>query len=174
MDLMPVIHELSINHIHNVAVKEENTGIHILLSPANPEYIDMSADELITRAIRTCRNHYDEVILDLPSTFNAITFNALSESTHIYYVLNPDSLSIRELINSSTNFCRYQIGKKNKVYVTVNRKNNKSELSDKNISQLTDLPVVGTVRAEFYGMQPLVNMGNPFYHKKSDSGASKT
>ncbi|HLU21216.1 MAG TPA: AAA family ATPase [Bacillaceae bacterium] len=174
MDLMPVIHELSINHIHNVAVKEENTGIHILLSPANPEYIDMSADELITRVIRTCRNHYDEVILDLPSTFNAITFNALSESTHIYYVLNPDSLSVRGLKHSLTHFRRYQIGNKNNVYVIVNRKNNKSELSEKNISQLIDLPIVGTVRADFYGVQPFVNMGKPFYHKKSDSGASKT
>ncbi|MBW8349744.1 AAA family ATPase [Bacillus sp. IITD106] len=174
MDLLPVINELSINHIQNVAVREENTGIHVLLSPANPEQIEMATDEMITRIIRTCRNHFDQVILDLPSIFNSTTFTALNEATHIYYILNPDSLSVRGLKHTINHFQRYQIGNKNNVSVIINRNNNKSELSEKNIGTLIDLPIVGSIRADFYGVQPFINMGRPFYHKKHDKGVSKT
>ncbi|MCR2823698.1 AAA family ATPase [Lederbergia panacisoli] len=174
MDLLPVINELSINHIQNVAVREENTGIHVLLSPANPEQNETATDEMITRIIRTCRNHFDQVILDLPSTFNSTTFTALNEATHIYYILNPDSLSVRGLKHTINHFHRYQIGNKNNVSVIINRNNHKAELTEKNIGTLIDLPIIGSIRADFYGIQPFINMGRPFYHKKHDKGVSKT
>lgn len=174
IDLLPVINELSINHIQNVAVKDEETGIHVLLSPSTPEQIELISEELITRVIRTCRNHFDQVIIDLPSAFNTTTFTALSEATHIYYVLNPDSLSVRTLKHTVQLFRRYQIGNQNNVFIVINRNNNKSELSEKNIAQLVDLPIAGTVKADFYGLQPNLNMGRPFYLKKNDKGVSKT
>ncbi len=174
IDLLPVIEELSVSHVHNVAVKEENTGIHVLLSPSNPEQTEMVTDQLITRIIRTCRNYFDEVVLDLPSGFTSITFTALNEATHIYYLLNPDSLSVRSLKHTINQFRRYQIGNRDNLFLIINRKNIKSELTEKNIEHLTDLPIAGSIRADFYGVQPYLNMGKPFYQKKNDKGASKT
>lgn len=174
LDLLPVINELSINHIQNVTVKEENTGIHVLLSPANPEQIELISEELVTRIIRTCRNHFDQVIVDLPAAFNTATFIALHEATHIYYVMNPDSLSVRTLKHSIEHFRRYQIGNRDNVSLIINRYNSKSELSERNIAQFIDLPISGIIRSDFYGLQPHLNMGKPFYLKKNDKGISKT
>ncbi|KRG09377.1 AAA family ATPase [Lederbergia galactosidilytica] len=174
LDLLPVINELSINHIQNVTVKEENTGIHVLLSPADPEQIELISEELVTRIIRTCRNHFDQVIVDLPAAFNTATFIALHEATHIYYVMNPDSLSVRTLKHSVELFRRYQIGNRDNVSLIINRHNSKSELSEQNIAQFIDLPVSGIIRSDFYGLQPNLNMGKPFYLKKNDKGISKT
>lgn len=174
MDLQPVLHELSFNHIQNVAVEEKTTGIHVLLSPVNPELAEQMTDELVTRVIRTCKMHFDEVILDIPSTLNTVSYTALAESENIYYVITPDSMSIRGLKHAIDLFHKFQIGNRGNVHLIMNRKNKKSELSEKDLTQLVDLPLIGTVRADYYAIQPFLNMGRPFYSKKEDKGASKT
>ncbi|AQS54490.1 MAG: AAA family ATPase [Novibacillus thermophilus] len=173
LDLQPVLQELSFNHIQNVAVKEETTGIHVLLSPLNPEQAESISDELVTRVLQTCKAHFDEVILDLPSTLNTVSFTALTGADDIYYVVTPDSMAVRGLKHALDLFRRFQIGNHGNVHLIVNRNNKKSELSEKDLTQLVDLPLIGSVRADYYGIQPFVNMGRPFYSKKGDKGSSK-
>src|SRR5690606_41810306 len=70
LDLLPVINELSINHIQNVTVKEENTGIHVLLSPANPEQIELISEELVPRIFGTLLIHLIKALFNFPEPFN--------------------------------------------------------------------------------------------------------
>lgn len=173
LDLLPVLQELSFNHIQNVSVVEETTGVTVLFSPASPEQSEQITDELVTRLIRTCRAHFDHVILDLPSTLNTISFTGLNEAHQIYYVITPDSLSVRCLKQAIALFKRFQIGNQGNLHLIVNRMNKKSELTEKDVENLVDLPAAGVVRADYFTIQPLLNMGRPFYTKKSDKGASK-
>lgn len=173
VDLIPVIQELSITHIENVAMKEETTDMTVLFSPANPERTELVTEELVTRVIQTCKANFDQVILDLPSDLNTVSYTALNHAQDIYYVMNPDSLSVRSLKRAVSLFRRFQIGHRGNLSLILNRKNHKSELTEKDIAQLVDIPIIGSVRADFFGIQPLLNMGQPFYSKQNDKGTSK-
>jgi pilus assembly protein CpaE len=169
-DLQPVLKELTISHVLNVAIKDEVTGLHILPGPATPEKAEHLNEELITRVIRTCRAHFDYVLLDLPSALNTVSFTGLNEATDIYYVLTPDSLALRGLKRANTLFQRYHLGNRDNLSIIINRSHAKAELTEKDISRIVGIPIAGNVRSDFFSIQPLLNMGRPFIRKKKEKG----
>lgn len=172
-DLIPVIQELSIHHIQNVITKEERTGLDVLLGPSNPEQADRINDELIAKVIRNCREHYDYVILDLPSDINSLSFTGLNEATHIYYILTADSVALRSFKHALKMFDRFQLGKRDNLSLVINRMHKKNELTSKDVSNLLNLPIVGELRSDFIGIQPMINMGLPFFLKKNEKAKTK-
>ncbi|WP_408009128.1 CpaE family protein [Pseudalkalibacillus sp. A8] len=173
VDLQPVLKELSLNHIENVATRDEKTGNYILLGPRNPAKAEDITEELITKIIRTCRAHFDYVILDLATTINTVSFTGLNEATQIHYVLNPDSLSLRCFKYAMELFERFQLGKRGNLSILLNRTHPKSELGEKDISKLIGKEVDATVRSDFFSLQPFLNMGESFYKKEKDKGQFK-
>ncbi|WP_270183004.1 AAA family ATPase [Alkalihalobacillus sp. CinArs1] len=173
-DLQPVLQELSLHHIENVSIRDERTGIDVLTGPANPAKAEEINEELITKVIRTCRAHYDHVILDVPSAISTISFTGLSESTAIHYILTPDSLGLRAFKNAMDLFERFQLsGRNHPVSLLLNRTHPKGELAEKDIARLLSKEVTASVRSDYFGLQPVLNMGEPFYKKKNDRGQSK-
>lgn len=170
-DLQPVLQELSINHIFNVSQKDAETGVQILLGPANPVRAEQIPEELVSRMIRVCRAHFDYVILDLPSSLNRISFTGLHEASSIYYLLTPDSLSLRAFKHAWRVFQRFQLGLHNHTHLVLNRKHKKAELTEQDIARLIDLPIAGSIRSDFFAIQPLLNMGKPFFRKKKEKGS---
>ncbi|GAK13690.1 AAA family ATPase [Geomicrobium sp. JCM 19039] len=173
VDLLPVLNELSIHHIQNITATEERTGLDVLLGPSNPETAEQVDDELIARMIRICQEHYDHVVIDMPSDLNSLSFTALNESKNIYYVLTPDSLGLRSLKHAITVFERFQIGKRQHLSLILNRVHQKNELTESDITKLIEIPVTGTLRADYFGIQPMLNMGIPFYLKKGQKAKTK-
>ncbi|MGM7703775.1 AAA family ATPase [Pseudalkalibacillus sp. Hm43] len=173
VDLQPVMQELSLNHIENVATRDEATGNYILLGPSNPAKAEAISEELITKVIRTCRAHFDHVILDLPTSINTISFTGLNEATHIHYILNPDSLSLRSFKHASELFQRFQLGNRGNLSILLNRAHPKSELGPKDISKLIGKEVDASVRSDYFALQPYLNMGESFYKKEKDRGQFK-
>ncbi|WP_134687245.1 AAA family ATPase [Brevibacillus migulae] len=172
-DLRPVIKELSLTHILNVSVNDQTTGVQILLGPANPEKAEQLPEELISKVIRICRANFDHVVLDLPSAFNPISYTGLQEATDIYYLLTPESMAIRSLKQATTLFRRFHLGNKEKLSIIVNRKHRKSELTEKDIARLVDIPIAGTIQSDYFAIQPTINMGRPFYRKKKEKVRTK-
>ncbi|MCF6139553.1 AAA family ATPase [Pseudalkalibacillus berkeleyi] len=173
LDLQPVMQELSLNHIENVATKDEETGNYILLGPANPAKAEETSEELITKIIRTCRAHFDHVILDLPTAINTISFAGLNEATKIHYILNPDSLSLRSYKHANALFERFQLGNRGSLSILLNRVHPKSELGQKDVSKLIGKEIDASIRSDYFALQPYLNLGDSFYKKEKDKGQFK-
>lgn len=172
-DLQPVVKELGIHHIENVAFKDERTGNLVLLSPANPAKAEDITEELISKLIRICRQSFDHIILDLPSSINTVSFTGLNEAAHIYYVLTPDSPGLKAFKTAEDVFQRFQLGNQENLSVILNRTHAKNELTEKDLAEVITRPIIGKVRADFFNIQPNVNMGSPFYLKKKEKPGSK-
>lgn len=76
-DLLPVALELNETHIHNVAEKERNSKLNVLLSPRDVAVAEEISREFISKLLRICRRNYDFVIVDLPVIVDENTFSAL-------------------------------------------------------------------------------------------------
>lgn len=172
-DLIPVMDEIDIRHLQNIAQYHEDTKVTIITGPADPAKAESIPDELITRLIRVARNHYDHVILDLPSNINNLTFTGLNEATNIHYILTPDSLGMRAYKYADDLFERFQIGRGNELSILINRDHQKSELTKKDIEKIIDCEARGSIRSDFFSVQPSINMGAAFYKKKKDKGSNK-
>ena len=96
-DLIPVMEEMDIRHLQNIAHYHAETNVTIITGPADPAKAESIPDELITRLIKVARSQYDHIILDLPTNINNLTFTGLNEATHIHYILTPDSLGTPNL-----------------------------------------------------------------------------
>jgi pilus assembly protein CpaE len=173
-DLIPVMDEMEMRHLQNIAIDDEENGVTIITGPSNPARAEEISDELIAKLIRVARSHYDYIILDLPSTINSITFTGLSEATRIHYVLTPDSLGMRCYKYANELFERFQLGVNGTLSIVLNRTHPKSELHKKDIEKIIAKTIDGTISADFLGIQPYMNMGVSFFKKKKDKGSSKT
>lgn len=170
-NLEPVIKELSINHIQNVVHKDEVTGIDILLGPAQADMLERVSQELIINVLRVCKSHYDYVIVDLPSSFNKVSYTGLIEADEIYYLLTPDSLSVRHFKHAMKLFEQYQLLNRGQLRLLMNRKDKKSELTEKDLQKLIHQKILGTIRSDYYGLQPYLNMGKIMFEKKKPKNA---
>ena len=172
-DLIPVMEEMDIRHIQNIAHYHEETGVTIITGPADPAKAESIPDELISRLIRVARNQYDYVILDLPANINNLTFTGLNEATHIHYILTPDSLGLRAYKYAKDLFEKFQLGQGDEFFLVMNRCHPKSELTKKDIEKILDCNIQGQIRADYFSVQPHINMGETFYKKKKDKGSNK-
>jgi pilus assembly protein CpaE len=172
-DLQPVIQEMTIRHIENIAYKDERTGNVIILGPQDLAKAEEVTSDLIIKMIRICKEHYDYVLLDIPSYFNHITYTALGEADHIYYILTPDSLGLRGYKNTEDSFMRFQLGLRNNVSILLNRVHAKNELTKKDIEDMVKRPIKSEIRADFFNLQPHVNIGKPFFASKKEKHSSK-
>lgn len=172
-DLIPVIGEMDIRHIQNVSTIHQETKVTLLTGPANPAKSENLPDELIGKMIRVARNHFDYVILDLPSAMNNMTFTGLNDATHIHYIITPDSLGMRAYQYTEDLFERFQIGRGKDLSLIINRYHAKSELTKKDIEKIVHKESKGKFSADYFAIQPFINMGQSFYKKKKDKGNTK-
>ncbi|GAK06090.1 type II/IV secretion system ATPase TadZ/CpaE, associated with Flp pilus assembly [Geomicrobium sp. JCM 19037] len=163
IDLKPVLRELDIHHIHNITAHNEASNLDVLLSPCQPEQAEELTDDLISALIRTARTHYDYVILDIPSDINDTSFTALNESTEIYYILTPDSLSLRSYRHAMNLFERLNLERFENVHILLNQEHDKSELTNKDISNLIDRKIAGNFHSDYLKLQPYINLGEPVF-----------
>ncbi|MDZ5474429.1 AAA family ATPase [Bacillus sp. 31A1R] len=172
-DLIPVMEEMDIRHLQNIAHYHEDTKVTLITGPADPAKAESIPDELISRLIRIARNQYDYILLDLPSNINNLTFTGLNESTHIHYVLTPDSLGMRAYKYADDLFKRFQIGRGNELSILINRHHSKSELTKNDIEKIIDRETTGLIPSDYFSIQPSLNMGEAFYKRKKDKGSNK-
>jgi pilus assembly protein CpaE len=172
-DLLPVMEEMDIRHLQNIAHYHAETNVTIITGPADPAKAESIPDELISRLIRVARNQYDYIILDLPANINNLTFTGLNEAMHIHYILTPDSLGLRAYKYAKELFEKFQLGQGDEFYLLINRYHPKSELTIKDIEKILDRPTKGQIRSDYFSVQPYMNMGEAFYKKKKDKGSNK-
>ena len=172
-DLLPVVNEIEMRHIQNVANEHVDTGVFVISSPSDPEKTEQITDELIAKLIRVARAHFDHVILDLPSAMNSITFTALNAATKLHYVMTPDSLGLRSYKYANELFKKFSIGTGITKTLLLNKVHAKSEMTSSDIGKIIGTKVDAQFSDDFYGMQSNINMGTGFYRNKNHKGDSK-
>ncbi|WP_164668233.1 AAA family ATPase [Virgibacillus doumboii] len=167
-----VLDELTSEHIINVSYPTDS-GVHVLLGPGNPIKAAELTEALLPRIIKVARTHFDHVILDLPPELSDKSYAGLSEATKLFYVLSPDSLAIRAFKQSRGIFERFTLNNKKTFSIILNNHGPKNELQQKDVEKIIDESIFATISNDFKGIQPIINMGLPFFEKKKDRGSTK-
>ncbi|RCW65846.1 AAA family ATPase [Saliterribacillus persicus] len=160
-DLKPVIQELNENHIRNVSQTEKHSKLEILISPCDAEVGEVLDEEFISKLLRTCRRSFDYCILDLPSHINSVSATALEEADKLYYVLLPETTSLKVLKYYEELCERLGINLQGNMEVIINNVAKETELKEKDLKELIRFPIATTIRKDYKGLQSFVNKGEP-------------
>lgn len=160
-DLAPVINELNESHIRNVSQKLESSKLDVLISPCDAEAAETITEEFIAKLLRTCRRSFDFVIVDLPSYMNSHVVTALEESDRIFYVLTPDTPSLKILKQFEELSFRLGIELSSRTSIILNKVGKENEIGEKDLKNILRFPIAATVRSDHKGLQPYVNKGEP-------------
>ncbi|PLS15379.1 pilus assembly protein CpaE [Bacillus sp. M6-12] len=160
-DLTPVIDELNESHIRNVSQKLESSKLEVLISPCDAETAETISEEFIAKLLRTCRRSFDFVIIDLPSYMNSHVVTALEESDQIYYVLNPDTPSLKVLKQFEELSVRLGIELPSRTSIILNKIGRENEIQEKDLKNVLRFPIAAAVRLDHKGLQPFLNKGEP-------------
>ncbi|RFU67760.1 pilus assembly protein CpaE [Peribacillus saganii] len=160
-DLTPVIDELNESHIRNVSQKLDSSKLEVLISPCDAETAETISEEFIAKLLRTCRRSFDFVIVDLPSYMNSHVVTALEESDQIYYVLNPDTPSLKVLKQFEELSVRLGIELPSRTSIILNKIGRENEVQEKDLKNVLRFPIAAAVRLDHKGLQPFLNKGEP-------------
>lgn len=160
-DLAPVIRELNEGHIRNVSQTESFSKVDVLISPCDAEVAETLSEDFITKLLRTCRRSFDFVIIDLPSFINNQVVTALEESDKIYYVLVPDTPSLKVLKQFEELSIRLGIELKSRMSIILNHVGKENEVQEKDLKDIVRFPIEAKIRRDIKGLQPFVNKGEP-------------
>jgi pilus assembly protein CpaE len=160
-DLMPVIEELNESHIRNVSQTERHSQLEILVSPCDAEIGETIDEQFIAKLLRTCRRSFDYVILDMPSEINNVIVTAMEESDKIYYVLYPETSSLRVLKHYEELCGRLGIDLQSRLEIILNELSKENELQQKDLKDILRFPITASIRRDIKGLQTYVNKGDP-------------
>ncbi|MRG87375.1 AAA family ATPase [Salinibacillus xinjiangensis] len=167
-DLKPVIQELNENHIRNVSQTEEHSYLEILISPCDTEVEEQLDEDFVSKLLRTCRRSFDYCIIDLPSNMSALTATAIEESDKVYYLLLPETSSLRVLKYFEQLCERLGIHLQSSLELVMNKLSKDNELKLKDIKNLVRFPITATIRNDYKGLQTYINKGEPIRKKQRE------
>ncbi|MGV3465339.1 MAG: AAA family ATPase [Heyndrickxia sp.] len=160
-DLTPVIRELNESHIRNVSQTENYSKMDVLISPCDAEVAETLSEDFIAKLLRTCRRSFDFVIIDLPSFINNQVVTALEESDQIYYVLSPDTPSLKVLKQFEELSVRLGIELKSRMKIILNHVGKENEVQEKDLKDIVRFPIEARIRRDLKGLQSFINKGEP-------------
>ncbi|BCU80325.1 hypothetical protein JIR001_01080 [Polycladomyces abyssicola] len=171
-DLTPVLEELNDNHIRNVTVVEPYSQVEVLTSPADAEIADQVTEDHVERLLRAARLYYDYILVDLPTEMSTLTFTALEESDKLFYVMNPDSVSMRIFGRVLDLFGKIGVDTSDRLEVILNRISRDYELNAKTVQQHFPYPVIGEIHEDTKRLQQMINRGTPLRTSRRERGLS--
>ncbi|MGM0867778.1 MAG: AAA family ATPase [Bacillota bacterium] len=160
-DLTPVIEELNESHVRNVSQTETNSQLEILVSPCDAEVGETLDEQFIAKLLRTCRRSFDYVIIDLPSDVNNLIVTAMEESDKIYYVLYPETSSLKVLKHYEELCTRLGIDLQSRLEIVLNEISKENELQQGDLKDILRFPISASIRRDLKGLQTYINKGEP-------------
>lgn len=171
-DLTPVLKELNDNHIRSVTVVDPISQVELLASPSDIEIGEQITEEHIERLLRAARLYYDYIIVDLPSELTNLTYTTLEEADKIYYVLNPDVISLRVLNRVLGSFSTIGVDPTDRLELMLNRVNRDSEIDEKEVQRRFPFQVSGVFRDDPKKIMQAINRGKPLRSSKNERNIS--
>lgn len=149
-----------------------STKLFLLPSPTDVDVaVELKAED-VDEALKLLRERYDNVVVDLPHTFDAVTLTALDQAAEVLLVVTPDVLTIRSALRTLSVFDRLDYPK-SKVQVVVNRwTKNEPDFGRRQIEQLFGKRRIHLVSNDYKAIVNSINNGHPLVEARPSSTVS--
>src|SRR5699024_6676281 len=128
----------------------------VLVSPADASAIEIIDGDFVSRLLRACRRSFDFCIVDLPSFIDENTVTAIEEADKLYYVLQPDTPSLKVLKHFEELSERLGIDLKSSMEIILNNVSKEMELTEKDIKDLVRYSISASIRRDHRRLQSSV------------------
>jgi pilus assembly protein CpaE len=90
VDLVDNIDELDVDLVESTMVRDERSGLRVLLAPPKPEMADMVSAEHVRAVLDHLREMFDYVLIDMGSRLQDLELGVFDLADRIVLVLTPD------------------------------------------------------------------------------------
>lgn len=142
------------------AVYAHDTGLALLLAPAEGERGEEVTDRVARQVLGALRARHDLVIVDCGSQMNAATAAAVETADQALLLVTPDVVAVRAAKRMVRLWDRLQIRKAEETLTVVNRHARSTEIQPSLVEKVTGTRVARvTVPAAFKELQSVVDAG---------------
>ncbi|MFC7843287.1 CpaE family protein [Streptomyces sp. NPDC001046] len=142
------------------AVFRHDTGLVLLLAPAEGERGEDVTDRAARQIVSALRSRYEVVVIDCGAQLGGAGAAAVEMADRALLVTTPDVVSVRGAKRAVRMWDRLQIRKAEETTVVVNRHSRATEIQPQLIQKITGTTVAATaVPANFKELQSVVDAG---------------
>ncbi|CAM5559701.1 AAA family ATPase [Streptomyces coeruleorubidus] len=142
------------------AVFRHDTGLALLLAPAEGERGEDVTDRAARQIVSALRSRYDVVVIDCGAQLNGAGAAAVEMADRALLITTPDVVAVRGAKRAVRMWDRLQIRKAEETTVVVNRYSRATEIQPPLIQKITGTAVAATaVPANFKELQSVVDAG---------------
>jgi pilus assembly protein CpaE len=173
VDFISDMNRLDAKLIENSLARDEESGLYLLLGPANPEDADYMAADQLKSIMTLLKKTFDIVIVDLSHDFSDKNIVIMDESDLLFLVMALDLPSIKNVARCLEIFkkLRYDRGK---VRLIVNRSNSRDQIEMNLVADKLEYPIAFSLSNDYKMVVNSINAGIPIaYNKKSCSFAKQ-
>ncbi|WP_086786516.1 AAA family ATPase [Streptomyces caniscabiei] len=142
------------------AVYAHDTGVSLLLAPAEGERGEEVTDRVARQVVATLRSRHDVVVVDCGSQMTAATAAAVEMADQALLLVTPDVIAVRAAKRMVRLWDRLQIRKAEETLTVVNRLSRATEIQPALVEKVTGTKVArAAVPAAFKELQSVVDAG---------------
>ncbi|MGK5697334.1 AAA family ATPase [Streptomyces sp. URMC 128] len=142
------------------AVFRHDTGLALLLAPAEGERGEDVTDRAARQIVSALRSRYEVVVIDCGAQLNGAGAAAVEMADRALLVTTPDVVAVRGAKRAVRMWDRLQIRKAEETTVVVNRHSRATEIQPPLIQKITGTAVAATaIPANFKELQSVVDAG---------------
>ncbi|MEU6176877.1 AAA family ATPase [Streptomyces coeruleorubidus] len=142
------------------AVFRHDTGLALLLAPAEGERGEDVTDRATRQIVSALRSRYEVVVIDCGAQLNGAGAAAVEMADRALLITTPDVVAVRGAKRAVRMWDRLQIRKAEETTVVVNRHSRGTEIQPPLIQKITGTAVAATaVPANFKELQSVVDAG---------------
>lgn len=142
------------------AVFIHDTGIGLLLAPAEGERGEEVTDRVTRQVVAALRSRHDVVIVDCGARMDSATAAAVEMADHALLLVTPDVVAVRAAKRMVRLWDRLQIRKAEETLTVVNRQSKGTEIQPSLVEKVTGTKVArATIPAAFKELQGVVDAG---------------
>ncbi|NEC87633.1 AAA family ATPase [Streptomyces sp. SID12501] len=142
------------------AVFIHDSGIGLLLAPAEGERGEEVTDRVTRQVVAALRSRHDVVIVDCGARMDSATAAAVEMADHALLLVTPDVIAVRAAKRMVRLWDRLQIRKAEETLTVVNRQSKGTEIQPSLVEKVTGTKVArATIPAAFKELQGVVDAG---------------
>lgn len=142
------------------AVFTHDTGIGLLLAPAEGERGEEVTDRVTRQIVAVLRSRHDVVVVDCGARMDSATAAAVEMADHALLLITPDVVAVRAAKRMVRLWDRLQIRKAEETLTVVNRQSKGTEIQPALVEKVTGTKVArATIPAAFKELQGVVDAG---------------
>jgi pilus assembly protein CpaE len=141
-------------------LQETEDGFDVLLAPRKPEEAEFVSAKALAAIIKTTRQHYDTIIIDLGTNYSEATLTALDLSSQIYMISTYDLLSIKNTLVGLDvmKSLSYDV---DKLKLVLNKRDKRNRISEADIKKILKYPITAALPLEKKLLDDAVQLGEP-------------